>query len=106
MRQPFVNLFLILILAFQGVSAVGADIFPDHEMQQHCAGHDMTSEDCSCCPEGAIMGASCTVQCSVSQTAVEMQMPPRLMVSGPISCFADRSIRDPVYVPLVPPPIC
>ena len=105
MRRHILNLLLIVTLVLQGIVAVGADALHDEAQEQHCVGDDAQSEDCACCADGQALGAACTVQCSVSQAAIAMIMPARIATHGTVSWFLERSIQDPSYTPLVPPPI-
>ena len=51
------------------------------------------------------MGAGCTVQCSTAQAPIELRIPVSAASFEVNYFFAHRAIRDPAYVPLVPPPI-
>jgi hypothetical protein len=97
---------LVLALLLQGVVAVGAEIYADDHAQQHCAMEDGSApEECPCCPDGEPMGAGCTVQCSASQAPVLMILPARAALGGERPPRAARTIRNPSYLPLIPPPI-
>jgi hypothetical protein len=51
------------------------------------------------------MGAGCTVQCSTSQAPVLMIAPTHVAAGGERPPLAVRTIRNPSYTPLIPPPI-
>lgn len=105
MRRIVVHVLLVLALMFQGAIGVGADFSVQaHESQQHCAGHDMSTQDCACCPEG-IAGSNCTVQCSVLQVPEVMQAPMRLELRGDRIPMPEAAVRSRFYTPLDPPPI-
>lgn len=105
MRRHLCNLLVFIALVFQGVVAVGGDVFVDAGQEQHCAGHDAPQKDCPCCPEGSAAGMNCTVQCSVSQAPVVVPMPVRVASYSMETAFSQRISAGPDYVPLVPPPI-
>ena len=105
MRRAAVHVLVILALLFQGVVSVGADFSAaDHQSQQHCAGHDMSSQDCACCPEG-VADANCTVQCSVLQAPEMAQAPTRLELCSDSIDVPEAAIRSRFYTPIDPPPI-
>jgi hypothetical protein len=105
MRRTAVHVLIILAMLFQGVVSVGADFStPNHESQQHCAGHDMSSQDCACCPEG-VADANCTVQCSVLQVPEVMQAPTRLELRSNSIDVPSACVRSRFYTPIDPPPI-
>lgn len=105
MRRAAVHVLVILALLFQGMMSVGADFSaPDHESQQHCAGHDMSAQDCACCPEG-VADTNCTVQCSVLQVPEAVQAPMRLELRSNSIDLPEASIRSRFYTPIDPPPI-
>ncbi len=106
MRRTAVHLLVILALLFQGVISVGADFSrADHQSQQHCAGHDTSSQDCACCPEG-VADANCTAQCSVLQVPEAIQAPTRLELLSKSVHPPEASVRSRFYTPIDPPPIC
>jgi hypothetical protein len=105
MRRHVLNLLLLFALAVQGVIAVGADLLPDEQVQQHCSEHATGSESCDCCPEGVAMNAGCSVQCSVSQAPISMAVPARVASSSMCVSAAQRAIKSASYAPLNPPPI-
>jgi hypothetical protein len=94
----------MIALMFQGVVTVAPAFANGQSQQQHCIGHHVQQEGCPCCPDAGA-GASCTVQCSVSQAPMSIIMPARVSAQGTLTSFVDRSIPEPSYVPLVPPPI-
>jgi hypothetical protein len=97
---------LVLALLVHGAVAVGADIYPDEHAQQHCPmDHDAAHDGCPCCDDAGPMGAGCTVQCSTSQAPVLMIAPTHAAVAGERARVAARTIRNPSYTPLIPPPI-
>jgi hypothetical protein len=97
---------LVLALLLQGAVAVGAEIYPDEHAQQHCPmDHHGASDDCSCCDDAGQMGAGCTVQCSTSQAPVLMIAPAHVAAESERPPLAVRTIRNPSYTPLIPPPI-
>jgi hypothetical protein len=105
MRRAAVHVLVILALLFQGVVSVGADISAaDHQSQQHCAGHDMSAQDCACCP-GGVADTNCTVQCSVLQASEVMQTPTRLELRSNSIDLPEASVRSRFYAPIDPPPI-
>lgn len=105
MRRHVLHLMLFLALILQGVVAVGGDLSMDHGQEQHCAGHDTFQKDCACCPDGATMGMSCTVQCTVAQASFVFVTPVRLASFSTSDAFIQPALAGPNYVPLVPPPI-
>jgi len=105
MNRFIANLMLVLVLLVQGAGIAGAAALSEHEGQEHCAGHDMQQEECPCCPKGVTMGAGCTVQCSVAQAPLELRAPIVTVLFDSRGSFVARTIRDPAYVPWVPPPI-
>jgi hypothetical protein len=105
MRRTAVHLLIILALLFQGVVGVGADFSTaDHQSQQHCAGHDMSSQECACCPEG-VADANCTVQCSVLQVPEVLHAPMRFELLSNSVTIPEACVRSRFYTPLDPPPI-
>lgn len=98
-------LVLVLVLLVQGAGVASATVLSVHEGQEHCAGHDMQREECPCCPKGTTLGAGCTAQCSVAQAPLELRIPAQSLAADSNGYFVSRIIRDPTYVPLVPPPI-
>lgn len=103
MRRFALHVLILLGLLLQGVVAVGAGM-PHEEQQQHCAGH-YSDENCACCPDGATSSMSCTVQCSVSQAPIVTLTLDRVVSYSTRIAFAEASISNPAYAPLVPPPI-
>jgi hypothetical protein len=105
MRRAAVHALVILALFFQGVVSVGADFSSaDHQSQQHCAGHDMSAQDCACCPEG-VADTNCTVQCSVLQVPEVIPAPARLELRSDSINMPEASVRSRFYTPIDPPPI-
>jgi len=105
MRRHVFHLMLFLALILQGVVAVGGDLSLAHGQEQHCAGHDTFQKDCACCPDGATMGMSCTVQCTVAQASFVFVTPVRLASYSTSNALIQPAFAGPNYVPLVPPPI-
>lgn len=104
MRRHVFNLMLFIALILQGVVAVGGGMPVDHGQEQHCAGHD-ASTDCACCPDGAMASMGCTAQCTVSQAPVVVFAPVRVASYSASIPFAQPAFAGPNYAPLVPPPI-
>ncbi|WP_116810668.1 hypothetical protein [Steroidobacter cummioxidans] len=106
MHRLLAYLLLTLALVFQGAIAVGASVMPESAPMEHCAGHDMSDKDCKCCPDGAMMSIGCAVQCSVAQQApVSVIVPIRIETSTQHNPPAQLMLRNPFYLPLIPPPI-
>ena len=99
MRPNILRILLLFALVFQGIVAVGADVFPDRDVPEHCAGHDSAPGDCVCCPEGGAMNAGCSVQCSATQAPAVMTT--QSLCISPVQ----HAIHSATYVPLNPPPI-
>ena len=106
MRRLVAYLLLTLALVFQGAVAVGANVVPESAPMEHCAGHDKSDKDCTCCPDGAMMNLGCAVQCSAAQQApVAVTVPIRIETSTQHGSPAQLTLRNPFYLPLIPPPI-
>jgi hypothetical protein len=105
MRRTALHALLIVALMIQGVVSIGADFSAsNHEAQQHCAGHDMSSQDCACCPEG-MADTNCTVQCSVLQVPEMVEAPARFELRSHYVKAPEASVRSRFYTPIDPPPI-
>jgi hypothetical protein len=105
MLRKFLSCLLLLMITLQGVAQVSADVLPESNMEQHCAGHDRTAGDCDCCPSGVAMTAGCASLCAV------MAMPSCLSITVPQDIDAEHrwvlvsGTASPSYLPLIPPPI-
>lgn len=106
MRRLLPYLLLMIALVFQTTISVGAVAMEDASPMEHCAGHVAADEDCTCCPEGAMAMTSCAVQCSsVQQAPATIIFAVNATPQSADDAFVQRSIRDPAYTPLIPPPI-
>ena len=104
MRRLLPSLLLLLALVFQNASAVSAAVASDASPSEHCQGHQ--SDDCSCCPEGAMAALGCATQCaSLQEAPALMPVIVRIGAESRIVAFTPRLIRNPIYTPLIPPPI-
>ena len=106
MRRLLPYLVLIVALVFQNAAAVSTAAVVDASPMEHCEGHVSADEDCTCCPEGAMSAASCASQCSSAPQA------PALITfissddkPSQATALTQQAIRNPAYVPLIPPPI-
>jgi hypothetical protein len=102
MRRVLPHLFLLLALILQSVATAAVDA----ASMEHCAGHMAADQDCTCCPDGAMDMTGCAVQClSVQQAPVSLVIAVNVVTQSPGDAFIQRSICDPAYAPLIPPPI-
>ena len=102
MRRP-VLILLFCALIFQGVVTASADVA--QSQMQHCAGHDMSQENCACCTDGLAMLAGCMNLCSAF-TAIAEFLPaiPRLPGSQHVA-QTQHWTASPHHIPPTPPPI-
>lgn len=106
MRRLLPYLLLMLALVFQNASFVSVAAMADASPAEHCAGHLSPDEDCVCCPEGAMASVGCATQCASAQQApASIPFIVRHDNHSQEIEFVQRSIRNPAYTPLIPPPI-
>ena len=106
MHRVLPYLLLMLALVFQNAVSVSAAVITDASPMEHCEGHVMPDEDCTCCPDGAMSSGGCAAQCASAHQAPAL-------ISFVIShdnqfhdiAVVQRLFRNPAYAPLIPPPI-
>lgn len=106
MRRLLPYLLLMLALVFQNASPFSAAAIADASPIEHCAGHLSPDENCVCCPDGAMASVGCATQCASAQQAPALiSLVVRHDNFSQAIEFVQRSIRNPAYTPLIPPPI-
>lgn len=96
---------LMVMLNLQGITQVRAAVQSDLAMQEHCAGHDMSKEDCSCCPDEPAMGVGCSSLCSVTAALPALSFTLPRPMSPEQHVLVVLETPSPAYLPLNPPPI-
>lgn len=104
MPRRLISVLVLLVLILQGVAQANAYL-PESQMQEHCAGHDMSTGDCVCCTDAMMLSGGCASFCSaVAGIAVVAASVPRA-VAGERVALALYPPPGPAYLPLNPPPI-
>jgi hypothetical protein len=96
---------LMVMLSLQGITQVRAAVQSDLAMQEHCAGHDMSLEDCDCCPDELAMGSGCSSLCSSSAALPSVSLTLPSPASPEQHSLIVLETQSPAYLPLNPPPI-
>ena len=94
---------LIFVLILQGVAQASADVSVESQTQ-HCAGHQMSGQDCACCTDEMTMSGGCASLCSVSIVVGAASFDdPRVLDDEP-HWLIKHAPPGPDYTPLKPPP--
>lgn len=104
MPRRLLHCLVLIALIFQGAAVASASVFPQADMEQHCAGHAASGQDCACCADGLAMSgcaALCSAMVSLPGSLVRI---PHEAAGQRFALFVHWSAGPP-HVPLNPPPI-